>query len=106
MKNYIQPGNVLTIPAPVAVTSGGVVIAGAMKGIAAGDADLGASVDVSTEGVFELAKVAADVFSVGDAVYWDASTELATSVSTDNTELGYVVAAAGDGAASVRVKIG
>ncbi|WP_420331833.1 DUF2190 family protein [Oceanicaulis alexandrii] len=106
MKNYIQPGSVLTIPAPAAVSSGGVVISGALKGIAAGDAAIGASLDVATEGVFELAKVAANEFAVGDTVYWDASAELATSVSTGNAELGYVVAAAFAGAASVRVKIG
>ncbi|MBI1265422.1 MAG: DUF2190 family protein [Alphaproteobacteria bacterium] len=106
MRNYIQPGDTLTIPAPAAVASGGVVIAGALKGIAAGDAAPGASVDVSTRGVFELPKVGANEFAVGAAVYWDADAELATSVSTDNTEIGFAVAAAGAGSASVRVRFG
>lgn len=106
MRNYVQPGDVLTIPAPAAVSSGGVVIAGALKGIASGDAALGASVDVATVGVFELSKVGANEFAVGDTVYWDSVAELATSVSTDNTGIGFAVAAAGAGSALVRVKIG
>ena len=57
--NYIQPGRILTIPAPEAVASGGVVIAGEIVGIAQGDALAAAPVDVEVEGVWELPKVAA-----------------------------------------------
>lgn len=35
-KNYIQPGDTVTILAPVSVASGGVVIAGSIAGIAQG----------------------------------------------------------------------
>ena len=63
--NYIQPGDSLTIPAPAAVASGGVVIAGSIVGIAAGDAESGASVDVVTRGVFTLPKVGANAFTSG-----------------------------------------
>ncbi|MFE3838754.1 DUF2190 family protein [Pseudogemmobacter sonorensis] len=94
MKNYIQKGDTLTIPAPAAVESGFPVIAGAIVGIASGDAASGAPVDVATVGVFELPKVAANTFAVGAAVYWDDEAELATSTATDNTKLSVAVAAA------------
>lgn len=106
MRNFVQSGDTLTIPAPAAVSSGGVVIAGALKGVAAGEAASGSPVDVSTRGVFEIAKVAADAFAVGDPVYFDESAGLATSTATGNTEIGYAVAVAAAGAADVRVKFG
>ena len=59
-KNFIQAGDTVTIPAPAAVTSGGVVIAGAIIGVSQGDAASGASVDGKTSGVWELPKVGAD----------------------------------------------
>jgi predicted RecA/RadA family phage recombinase len=56
--NFVQPGNVLTIPAPADVLGGGVVIAGGIKGIAAGDADSGETVDVHVGGVWSLPRSA------------------------------------------------
>jgi predicted RecA/RadA family phage recombinase len=105
-KNYIQRGDVLTIPAPATVTSGGVVIAGGIIGVAAGDAASGAPVDVETRGVFSLPKVGANAFTLGATVYWDESADLATVTSAGNTAIGVAVAAAGSGAAAVHVKLG
>lgn len=105
MKNYIQKGDTLTIPAPAAVVSGFPVIAGAIVGIASGDAASGAPVDVATVGVFELPKVAANTFAIGAAVYWDATASLATSTSTSNTKLGVAIAAAAASTATVNVRL-
>lgn len=104
-RNFIQPGNVLTIPAPAAVLSGGVVIAGDIKGIAQGDAASGAPVDVSTVGVWELPKVAANAFTLGAKVYWAAGTGLATTTAASNTLLGVAVAAAPASAGTVAVRL-
>lgn len=105
MKNYIQAGVNLTIPAPAAVSSGAVVIVGGIIGVAAAGAAAGESVDVVTEGVFELSK-AAEAFAVGDSVYWDATNKLATSTATGNTKIGVAteVAAAGDATACVKLQ--
>ena len=103
--NYIQPGRILTIPAPEAVASGGVVIAGEIVGIAQGDALAAAPVDVEVEGVWELPKVAADAFELGAAVYWDEAVELATATATDNTRLGVAVEAAAVDGATVKVRL-
>lgn len=105
MRNYIQPGNILTIPAPVTVASGGVVIAGNIIGVAAGDALSGAPVDVDVVGVFDLPKVAANAFALGAAVYWDSTASLATSTATGNTKLGVATAAAAAGTASLPVRL-
>ena len=54
MKNFVQAGSTLTIPAPHAVASGDVVLAGNIIGIANGAAASGADVDVTTTGVVTL----------------------------------------------------
>ena len=104
-KNYIQRGDVLTIPAPANTLSGEVVIIGELRGVALGDAAETATLDVQTEGVFELAKVAANAFAIGAAVYYDADTKLVTATSTDNVRLGFAVTVAAAGSASVNVKL-
>lgn len=103
--NYVQPGSALTIPAPAAVSSGGVVIAGAIIGIAAGSAGAGDSVDVLVAGVFELPKVGADEIDLGDVIYWDGTAGLVTVSASGNTKIGTAVAAAGAGAAAARVRL-
>ena len=105
MRNFIQVGDTLTIPAPAAVLSGGVVIAGEIKGIAAGHAASGAPVDVQTSGVFDLPKVAANTFALGAAVYWDATAGLATTTASGNTKLGVAVEAAAASTATVRIRL-
>ncbi|WP_240542452.1 DUF2190 family protein [Paracoccus marcusii] len=103
--NYIQPGRTITIPAPATVASGGVVIAGEIRGIAQGDAIAASPVDVTTEGVWELPKVAANAFALGAAVYWNAATGLATSTASGNTKLGVAVADAAASAGTVHVRL-
>lgn len=105
MRNFVQPGDTLTIPAPAAIASGAVVITGKIIGIAAGTAESGKPVDVVTVGVFDLPKVGADAFTLGADVYWDAEDDLATVTSSGNTRLGVAVAAAGAGVATVNVRL-
>jgi len=105
MKNFVQPGPNLTIPARAAVASGGVVIQGAIIGIAAGGAASGALVDVVTEGCFTLPKVAADVIAVGAVVYWNATNSLATSTSAGTAKLGVAIAAAAGGSETMIVRL-
>lgn len=104
-KNYIQPGDTLTIPAPAAVQSGGVVIAGDIKGIAQGDAISGAPVDVATRGVWELPKVAANAFTLGAKVYFNSTDALATTTASGNTLLGVAVEAAAADTATVKLRL-
>ncbi|ANL47952.1 hypothetical protein AMC87_CH03299 [Rhizobium phaseoli] len=94
MKNYVQKGENLTFPAPYAVSSGDGVLKGSIFGVAAGDAESGAEVDVVTVGVFTLPKVSTDVMAVGEPIYWDNTAKLVTTTATGNTKIGVSVATA------------
>jgi predicted RecA/RadA family phage recombinase len=98
MKNFVQPGNTITLAAPAAVTSGSGILVGAIFGIAAHDAASGEPVETVTAGVFDLNKVGSEAWSVGDKVYWDNTDKRATKVATDNTLIGVALSAVGSGA--------
>ncbi len=103
MKNFVQPGQYgLTVTAPANVTSGQVVVAGAIVGVAAYDALLGAPVEVSTEGVFSLAKEPADLLTHGMVAKLDASNLVAVA---GTNKIGWVVTDAGAGTTAVNVKL-
>lgn len=76
MKNYVQPGNTITLTAPYAVTSG----------------------DGLLVGIFDLKKVASQAWSAGDKVYWDNTNKEATKTATANTAIGVAVDAVAGGA--------
>jgi predicted RecA/RadA family phage recombinase len=105
MKNYVQKGENLTLAAPYAVTSGGGVKTGLIFGVAAGTAANGATVDLATVGVFDLAKVSTDAFAVGAAVHWDDTAKLCSSTTRGNQKIGVAVVAAANpsGTAAVRL---
>jgi predicted RecA/RadA family phage recombinase len=105
MKNYIQPGDTLTLTAPAAILSGGVVIVGSIIGVANGDADNGAPVDVDTVGVFTLSKVSALAIAAGDVVYYDSATKLVNKTASGNTKLGVATEAAANPSATVAVRL-
>lgn len=103
MKNYVQTGTNLTLPAPRALTSGEGCLVGAIFGIAAETVDAGQDVDLVTQGVFALPKPQADVFAAGDGAYWDSAAKLATLVGTGNTRIGVAVAASAGATVNVRL---
>ena len=105
MRNFVQPGDCLTIPAPADVLSGAVVISGAIIGIAAGDALSGTDVDVETRGVFTLPKVSALAISVGDILYFDSATKLVNKTASGNTRIGVAVSAAANPSGTVEVRL-
>ena len=71
MKNYVQPGNTITLIAPYAVTSGDGLLVGSIFGVAAGTAILGDPVETAVEGVYDLKRVASQAWAAGDRIYWD-----------------------------------
>lgn len=94
MKNYIQPGDTLTVTAPYDVDSGGGVLVGDIFGVAVFSAKSGEPVEIKTTGVFEHAKTSAQAWTVGTAIYWDASNKAFTSTASTNKLIGVAVAAA------------
>jgi predicted RecA/RadA family phage recombinase len=105
MKNFVQPGVSLTLPAPADVVSGDVVIVGSLIGIASETVLSGADLDIETEGVFTLPKVSALAIAIGDLVYWDAGAKLVTKTSSGNKLLGAAVTAAANPSGTVNVRL-
>lgn len=105
MKNYIQPGDTVTIPAPADITSGSGVLVGSLFGIASTNATTGEDVAVAVKGVFDLPKEATtDAFDIGDNVKWDVDNDRVTSATTTNRNA-VVIAAATATASTVRVRL-
>ncbi|MCF1711036.1 DUF2190 family protein [Tabrizicola sp. J26] len=98
MKNYVQPGNTITLTAPYAVTSGDGLLVGSIFGVAAGTAAIGEAVEAALTGVYDLKKVASQAWAAGDKVYWDNTAKEATRTTTSNTLIGVAVVAVAGGA--------
>lgn len=105
MKNFVQPGNTVTVPAPAALASGEGVQIGVLFGVAATSAESGSAVALATSGVFDLPKEATtDTFDIGDAVEWDTANARVDALSSGE-KIGAVVAAAAATDATVRVRL-
>ena len=98
MKNYVQPGNTITLTAPYAVTSGDVLLVGSILGVAAGTAALGEAVEAALVGVYDLKKVASQAWAAGDKIYWDNTAKNTTKTLTSNTLIGVATEAVAGGA--------
>jgi len=98
MKNFVQPGNTLTLTAPYAVASGDGLLVGSLFGVAAGTAALGETIETALVGVFDLKKVASQAWSAGDKIYWDNTAKETTKTATANTLIGVAVEAVAGGA--------
>lgn len=105
MKNYVQKGENLTVFAPYALSSGDGALLGSIFGVAAGDAAIGAEVDLVTEGVFVLPKVSTDTMAVGDPIFWDDAAKLVTTTATANTKIGVSVATAVNPSGTTSVRL-
>lgn len=105
MRNYVQPGDVVTVPAPAAVASGDGVLVGGLFGIAGTDAASGDLVEIKLVGVYDMPKTSAQAWTVGADIYWDDGAGVATTVSTDNTLIGKAVEVAENPSGTGRVRL-
>jgi predicted RecA/RadA family phage recombinase len=96
MRNFVQPGEVLTLTAPTGgVVSGGLYIIGGLAVVAAGDADAGDEFEGQRVGVFRLPKTAGTAWIEGQAVHWSGSA--AGVDETTGQQIGVAVTAAASG---------
>lgn len=105
MKNYVQPGDVITVAAPADVASGAGVLVGTLFGIASTDAVSGADVEIAVTGVFTLPKTEAQAWAVGAAIYWDNTAKVATTATSGNTLIGKAVVAAANPSATGTLRL-
>jgi predicted RecA/RadA family phage recombinase len=109
MTNYVQPGINITVSAPVGgVTSGQLVVIGALIGVASTTQAAGMNVEIATSGVFDLPAKSADQIAVGDLLYWDAANSYLTKTAGTGGKplVGVAVAAKAAAATTVRCKLG
>ena len=107
MKNYVQPGNTISLTAPYAVASGDGLLVGSIFGVASRTAALGETVESTLVGVFDLTKVGSQAWAAGAKVYWYNTNKRCTTVATDNTLIGVAVEAVASGASDTirRVRV-
>lgn len=100
MKNFVQPGDMVSVTAPYALASGAGCLVGSLFGVASAAADNGAAVEIATRGVFDLAKAGSQAWTVGARIYWDDSAKVTTTAAASgaNKLIGVAVAAVGSGA--------
>lgn len=106
MKNYIQDGKSMTVPAPTGGSVSGVgVLAGTLFGIASTTEAAGDDVSICTEGVFDHAKTSAQAWTLGAAIYWDDTNKVMTTTASSNTLVGKAAAVAANPSATGRVRL-
>lgn len=100
MKNYIAPGEHITVAAPYALSSGDGALVGTVFGVADADAASGADVVLVRRGVFDLAKTSAQAWTLGAKLYWDDTNKVATTTASGNTLIGAALAVAANPSAT------
>ena len=106
MKNFVQPGNYVTVTAPAGgLSSGEGVLVGHLFGVAATTAAEGAEVEIATNGVYDLAKDDTAAFTAGAPAYWDDANKVVTATATDNLRIGTALVAAATAATVGRILI-
>lgn len=106
MKNFVQPGDIVTVPAPVAVASGAGVKVGLLFGVAVRDAASGEAVDIQTSGVVEIVKTSAQAWTIGAPIYWNDSLKAATTATAaGNLLIGVALNAAANPSATGLVRL-
>lgn len=102
MKNFIEKGCTIVIPAiAAAIASGDPVTVGTTVGVSAGAYAIGEDAVLNLDGVFRLPKAASGAITQGAKVYIAAGL-ITTTVST-NVFVGYAHVAAADGDTFVNV---
>lgn len=106
-RNFVQDGATLTLTAPTGgVTTGVGVLIGTLFGVALNTALAGASCDLATEGVWDLAKTSAQAWAVGDKIYWDNTNKRADNARAAGFRfIGYATAIATNPTAVGRVRL-
>lgn len=94
MKNYLFPGDSVTLPAPADVKAGAFVQVGSLGGVAQADAASGEDVVLVRRGGFDLAKTEAEAWTVGQKIYWNGTAGEMTGTAAGNVLVGAALAVA------------
>lgn len=103
MKNYIKPGDIVTMIASADVAGGAGHLVGSFFGVAVATAVEDDPVELATFGEYDLAKAASQAWTVGVKVYWDDTAKLCTTTASGNRLVGAATLAAASDDATGRV---
>lgn len=93
MKNYLQPGDVVDLPAPVGgCVSGGAYLIGSMFVVAVNTAAAAEIAAFRRRGAYTLDKATGETWAVGDAIYWDNTAKKCTKTTASNKAIGHAIA--------------
>jgi predicted RecA/RadA family phage recombinase len=98
MKNFVQTGDIISVPAPADTASGAGVLVGSLFGVAVNSALNGAPLNIALGGVYDLPKVGSQAWTVGALIYWDAANNRCTTTAGSLKVIGVAVVAVGSGA--------
>ena len=108
MKNFIQPGDTITVTAPYALSAGDGCQVGILFGVACGTYANGAEAELMVDdGVFDLTALSTDTASGTSFVlaYWDNTNKRITTTSAGNTKVGVIIATKINGDTTARVRL-
>lgn len=105
MRNYVQPGDMITFTAAAVIASGAGVLVGSLFGVAAGAYANGAEGELKTTGVFDLTAATAATGAIGAKAYWDDTAKAVTGTATNNSLIGVFVLAKTAGQTVARVRL-
>jgi predicted RecA/RadA family phage recombinase len=105
MKNFIQEGRYMTLPAPYDVNAGDGAQIGQIFGVTTLDALNGADTQFDTHGVYALDKAPSQAWTAGAAVYWDDTNKYCTTTASGNLLIGAAVEVVGSGAEETLGKV-
>jgi predicted RecA/RadA family phage recombinase len=108
MKNFIQDGEYMTLPAPYDRDAGEGALIGALFGVAVSDVANGADGVFHTKGVYTLAKdtAASSGGAVGTKAYWIAADKEVTAAASNNVLIGTFAATCADADTTCKVRLG
>lgn len=102
-RNFVQPGETLTLTAPRNLASGDGFMVGGIFAVALAAAAVGTPVEARRVGVFDLTKATGAAWTAGQKLYWDNAAFNVTSTAGANALIGAAAQAAASGAAIGRV---
>jgi predicted RecA/RadA family phage recombinase len=97
-RNFVQPGDTLTLTAPRTLASGDGFMVGGIFAVALAAAATGKPVEARRVGVFDLTKLAGAAWTPGQKLYWDNTAFNVTGTANAN-----LIGAAPQAAASAAV---
>lgn len=103
-KTFLKPGDVVTMTAPAAGATSGVLInIGQLIGVALNSATVGLPFEMGVTGVYTVGKTSALQIDIGDTVYLDPVNFVVNKTSAAQKEVGIAVSAAANPSPTVEV---